>query len=65
MLLHPNEACYYVLICNLYASDGRWSQVNQVRELMKQSGLRKSPGHSQVEIDISDDISLPKVALLC
>ena len=63
--------CYYILMklvtmysCNLYASDGRWSQVNQVRELMKQSGLRKSPRHSQVEMDISDDISLPKVALL-
>ncbi|KAL0003761.1 hypothetical protein SO802_011322 [Lithocarpus litseifolius] len=62
--LHPNEACYYVLMCNLYASDGRWSQVNQVRELMKQRGLRKSPGCSQVEMDISDDISLPKFASL-
>nr|POE55707.1 pentatricopeptide repeat-containing protein, mitochondrial [Quercus suber] len=63
--------CYYILMklvtmysCNLYASDGRWSQVKQVRELMKQRGLRKSPGRSQVEMDISDDISLPKVALL-
>ncbi|KAJ6357266.1 hypothetical protein OIU78_005185 [Salix suchowensis] len=28
--LHPGEACYYVLICNLYASDGRWSKVKQV-----------------------------------
>ena len=53
--LHPNEACYYALMCNLYASDGRWSQVNQVRELMKQRGLRKSHGCSQVEMDISEE----------
>ena len=62
--LHPNEASYYVLMCNLYASDGRWSQVNQVRELMKQRGLSKSPGCSLVEMDIIDDISPAKVASL-
>ena len=50
--------------CKLYASDGRLSHVNQVRELMKQRGLRKSPGCSQVAMDIGDDISLPKVASL-
>ncbi|KAM5567314.1 pentatricopeptide repeat-containing protein [Rosa sericea] len=49
--LHPYEACYYVLMCNLYASDGRWSQVNQVRELMKQRGLSKSQAYSQVQMD--------------
>lgn len=49
--LHPNEASYYVLMCNLYASDGRWSQVNQVRELMKQRGLSKSQAYSQVQMD--------------
>jgi pentatricopeptide repeat protein len=62
--LHPNEASYYVLMCNLYASDGRWSQVNRVRELMKQRGLSKYPGCSLVEMDISDDISPARVASL-
>jgi pentatricopeptide repeat protein len=62
--LRPNDACYYVLMCNLYASDGRWSQVNQVRELMKQRRLRKSPARSLVEMDISDDFSFAKVASL-
>ncbi|XP_021807415.1 pentatricopeptide repeat-containing protein At2g03380, mitochondrial [Prunus avium] len=60
--LHPDEACYYVLMSNLYASDGRWSQVNQVRELMKQRGLSKSLAYSQVEMDIRNDIAPVKVA---
>ncbi|KAF5449557.1 hypothetical protein F2P56_029989 [Juglans regia] len=62
--LHPNEASYYVLMCNLYASDGRWSQVNQMRELMKQRGLSKSPGCSLLEMDICADNSTAKVATL-
>ncbi|WCJ22152.1 Pentatricopeptide repeat (PPR) superfamily protein [Euphorbia peplus] len=59
--LHPNEACYYVLMCNLYASDGRWNQVKQVQELMKQQRLMKLPGHSLMELDIG---SFPKVCSL-
>ncbi|BBH07473.1 Tetratricopeptide repeat-like superfamily protein [Prunus dulcis] len=60
--LHPDEACYYVLMSNLYASDGRWSGVNQVRELMKQRGLSKSLAYSQVEMDIRNDIAPVKEA---
>lgn len=62
--LHPDKACYYVLMSNLYASDGRWIQVNQVRELMKQKGLNKSPGCSQVDLDSTNDFSFPRVASL-
>ncbi|KAE8648006.1 hypothetical protein Csa_021412 [Cucumis sativus] len=47
--LHRNEACYYVLVSNLYASDGKWGQVNEVRDLMLQRGLNKVPGYSLVE----------------
>ncbi|XP_050374482.1 pentatricopeptide repeat-containing protein At2g03380, mitochondrial [Argentina anserina] len=49
--LHPDEASYYVLMRNLYASDGRWSQVNQVLESMKHRGLSKSQAYSQVQMD--------------
>ena len=52
--LHPNEACYYVLMSNLYASDGRWTQVKEVREMMKQRGLIKVPAYSIVDMDIKD-----------
>ncbi|CAN0923565.1 Pentatricopeptide repeat-containing protein At2g03380, mitochondrial [Linum grandiflorum] len=43
------ESCYYVLVCNLYAADGRWGDVEVVREMMKQRGLSKFPGCSQVD----------------
>ncbi|CAK7326160.1 unnamed protein product [Dovyalis caffra] len=62
--LHPGEACYYVLMCNLYASDGRWSQVKQVRELMKQRGLMKTPGCSLMEMDVDPGFSLSRVSSL-
>ncbi|XP_057422051.1 pentatricopeptide repeat-containing protein At2g03380, mitochondrial [Lotus japonicus] len=55
--LHPDQACYYVLVSNLYASDGRWGMVKQVREMIKQRGLNKVPGCSLVEIDLNDTYS--------
>ena len=62
--LHPGEACYYVLMCNLYASDARWSKVKQVRELMKQRGLMKTPGCSLMEMDVDHDFSFSRAASL-
>ncbi|MCD9642139.1 hypothetical protein HAX54_028806 [Datura stramonium] len=53
--LHPHDACYYVLMSNLYASVGRWRQAYHMRELMKSKGLNKSPGCSQVNIDFEND----------
>ncbi|VVB03973.1 unnamed protein product [Arabis nemorensis] len=47
--LNPDDASYYVLISNLYASDGRWSQAKDVRNLMNRKGLSKIPGHSTME----------------
>ncbi|KAJ6720829.1 PENTATRICOPEPTIDE REPEAT-CONTAINING PROTEIN MITOCHONDRIAL [Salix viminalis] len=60
--LHPGEACYYVLICNLYASDGRWSKVKQVREFMKKRELMKTPGCSLMEMDVDHDFSFSRAA---
>nr|KYP76440.1 hypothetical protein KK1_020683 [Cajanus cajan] len=61
--LHPDEACYYVLVSNLYASDGRWGMVKQVREMIRQRGLSKVPGSSLVEMDINND-AFDQVAVL-
>ncbi|KNA19309.1 hypothetical protein SOVF_062910 [Spinacia oleracea] len=49
--MHPNEACYYVLLYKLYASDGRWDKANEIRSLMKERGLSKSPGWSSSDRD--------------
>lgn len=61
--LHPDEASYYVLVSNLYASDGRWGMVKQVREMIKQRRLNKVPGCSSVEMDLNND-TYAKVAVL-
>ncbi|MED6187879.1 hypothetical protein PIB30_080709 [Stylosanthes scabra] len=53
--LHPDEACYYVLVSNLYASDGRWGMVKEVREMIKQRGLSKVPGCSSVKMGINNN----------
>ncbi|KAK2434664.1 putative pentatricopeptide repeat-containing protein [Trifolium repens] len=54
--LHPDQACYYVLISNLCASDGRWGMVKQVRKMIKQKGLNKDAGVSLVEMDVNNNI---------
>ncbi|KAF4347566.1 hypothetical protein G4B88_009922 [Cannabis sativa] len=58
--LNPQKACYYVLMSNLYASVGRWSEVNQVREMLKERGFSKCPASSMVEMN--NDISVARVA---
>uniref|UniRef100_A0A7N0SWG8 DYW domain-containing protein n=1 Tax=Kalanchoe fedtschenkoi TaxID=63787 RepID=A0A7N0SWG8_KALFE len=49
-LLEPGYSGDYVLISNLYASERRWSDVHKVRRKMVRDGVRKSPGHSYVEL---------------
>ncbi|OVA05584.1 Pentatricopeptide repeat [Macleaya cordata] len=48
--LEPKHCGDYVLLSNLYASEGRWSDVQKVRRTMLRKGVRKSPGHSLVEL---------------
>lgn len=42
---------YYVLLSNIYANVGRWEGVNAVRSLVRDRGLRKTPGWSSVELN--------------
>ncbi|KAA8514873.1 hypothetical protein F0562_018052 [Nyssa sinensis] len=48
--LEPKHSGDYVLLSNLYASERRWSDVQKVRRKMLREGVRKSPGHSLVEL---------------
>jgi len=47
--LEPENSAYYVVLSNLYAEMGRWRDVEKVRILMKDRGLRKDLGCSSVE----------------
>lgn len=48
--LEPSCAATYVQLANLYASVGYWNHAADVRKLMKERGLRTSPGYSWIEI---------------
>ncbi|GMH06789.1 hypothetical protein Nepgr_008629 [Nepenthes gracilis] len=48
--LDPNHAGYYMLLANMYALDGKWHNVADLRAVVKKKGLKKFFGHSAVEI---------------
>ena len=43
-----------VLMSNIYASSGQWKNVAKVRQQMKDDGVRKIPGISNIEVGGKD-----------
>lgn len=66
--LEPNNPGNYVLLSNIYACKGMWSEVDMVRDMMKRKGLRKNPGCSWIEVKnkvhmlLAGDKSHPQMA---
>lgn len=48
--LNSSDPGFYVLLSNIYAAAEMWSEVRNVRRLMRERGLRKPAGWSSVEI---------------
>ncbi|XP_071906536.1 pentatricopeptide repeat-containing protein At4g16470-like isoform X1 [Coffea arabica] len=48
--LEPGSAGKYVVLSNAYASFGLWDNVAEIRSVMNESGMRKEPGYSMIEI---------------
>ncbi|CAN6458540.1 unnamed protein product [Victoria cruziana] len=48
--LDPTNPGIYVLLSNIYAGAGRWSEVDKVRAVMRSKGLYKTPGYSLIEV---------------
>ncbi|XP_062081856.1 pentatricopeptide repeat-containing protein At1g09190 [Humulus lupulus] len=46
--LEPWNSGNYVLLSNIYAEEGRWDKVEQVRVLMREKCVKKTPGHSAI-----------------
>uniref|UniRef100_A0A7N0VLB0 Pentatricopeptide repeat-containing protein n=1 Tax=Kalanchoe fedtschenkoi TaxID=63787 RepID=A0A7N0VLB0_KALFE len=46
--LEPNNSGNYILLSNMYAEEGRWDEVENIRVLLKDKSVRKEPGHSAV-----------------
>ncbi|KAL5566732.1 hypothetical protein UlMin_029896 [Ulmus minor] len=60
----------YILMSNIYASSGKRKDADQIRELMRQRGVRKVAGHTIIEIKnnvytiVAGDTSLPQSDLI-
>ncbi|XP_059434929.1 pentatricopeptide repeat-containing protein At2g13600-like [Corylus avellana] len=48
--LDPQNVGVYVMLSNLYAKFGMWDEIEQLRELMKERGLKKDVGCSWIEV---------------
>ncbi|CAA0815628.1 Pentatricopeptide repeat-containing protein [Striga hermonthica] len=44
--LEPDNIGVYVLLSNMYAGNGMWAEIEELRELMKSKGLKKDLGWS-------------------
>ncbi|KAG0503024.1 hypothetical protein HPP92_003096 [Vanilla planifolia] len=61
----------HVLLSNIYATKGKWSEASQLRSLMKEHGLKKETACSWIEVKgsifsfVSNDKSNPEVERLC
>ncbi|KAF9591088.1 hypothetical protein IFM89_001432 [Coptis chinensis] len=48
--LRPNGAETYVMLSNIYASDGRWGEFAEMRKLMRGTCSKKVAGRSWIEV---------------
>lgn len=49
--LEPDNAATYVTLANIYASNGKWNEVETIRKRMDMVGVVKKPGSSWIEIN--------------
>lgn len=54
--LEPDNSGFYVVLSNLYAEMGRWSDVEKVRIMMKDRGLKKDLACSSVGTEPLEDV---------
>lgn len=64
--LDPSDSGHHILLANMYASAGRWRDAARVRKVMRESGVKKEPACSWVEIEnsvhvfVADDNAHPQ-----
>ncbi|KAF5206880.1 Pentatricopeptide repeat [Thalictrum thalictroides] len=49
--LNPRRIGSYVLLSNIFAAEKKWEEVENVRFIVRQLGLKKQPGCSFIELD--------------
>ncbi|KAH6821120.1 hypothetical protein C2S53_019635 [Perilla frutescens var. hirtella] len=54
--LDPQNSGYYVLLSNLHADSGTWDRADEIRNMMKERGVKKIPGFSWIEVNNSNHV---------
>lgn len=49
--LEPEESGNYVLLANIYAELGKWEGVSNIRKLIRNKRIKKTPGCSSIEVN--------------
>uniref|UniRef100_A0A7N0SYQ3 Uncharacterized protein n=1 Tax=Kalanchoe fedtschenkoi TaxID=63787 RepID=A0A7N0SYQ3_KALFE len=49
--VEPDNVGTYLTLANTYASSGKWQEASELRSKMKDTGLKKQPGCSWIEIE--------------
>uniref|UniRef100_A0A0E0KXK2 Uncharacterized protein n=1 Tax=Oryza punctata TaxID=4537 RepID=A0A0E0KXK2_ORYPU len=49
--LEPSNSVHYALLCNVYASAGRWKDVHRVKAIIQERDEKLSPGHRLVNLN--------------
>lgn len=49
--LEPQNGAVYILLCNIYASCHKWENLRELRQMMMDRGIKKTPGCSLVEMN--------------
>jgi hypothetical protein len=49
--LDPKNVAPYVFLSNMYATAGRWDDIEKLHKKMKDVGIRKTPGCSWIEVN--------------
>ncbi|KAF3785662.1 Pentatricopeptide repeat-containing protein [Nymphaea thermarum] len=47
----PDDSATYIALSNIYASENRWVDVKNIRDLMNDKGLKKTYGYSILNVD--------------
>ncbi|KAJ4719328.1 Pentatricopeptide repeat-containing protein [Melia azedarach] len=49
--MEPENSGRYAVLSNIYAKEGRWEDVAEVRKLMKERGIKTNPGTSMIDLN--------------
>ncbi|XP_068649026.1 putative pentatricopeptide repeat-containing protein At5g08490 [Aristolochia californica] len=64
--VEEDDIGHYVVLSNIYAADGKWDKVEELRGLMKKKYLKKPPGCSSIDVNngihvfVADDFHHPQ-----